>query len=310
MATEKEYTGRIRTLRILRALVELPFYYTKKELARIYNVSLDTIKDDFTAIESAGFDLQRDDRHRYGLVTDKHTNLLKSLLIFTSREEDLLTNGLQRLGLENKEVEKLSRKLSRIYDISKMHNVFDKGFLTKMDLLEKAKKEKKVVILKDYHSTNSSTVKNRRVEVFHISAEEDLIHAFDLEAKAIRHFRISRIFKVEIMHDVLWQYEGHHVIVATDPFRIQNNEQKKVHILMRVGAYNELIERFPLTRGHLKDSLEGNETMYELVCYVNAKFYGLTNFLLGSYDNIIAIEPQILVEHLKNEAQKLLEKDL
>ncbi len=310
MPTEKEYTSRARTLRILRALSDKPFFYTKKKLMELYNVSEDTIKDDFSAIKECGIELSYDGRYRYGLVADKKNNLLQSMLIFTSREEDLLTNGLLQLGLENKEVAKLVRKMTRIYDVSKMHNTFDKVFLTKMDLLENAQKERKLVILKDYHSTNSSTVKNRRVEVFHISAEEDLIHAYDCDVKDIRHFRISRIHKVEIRHDTKWQHEGHHVIVATDPFRIQNNRQVKVHLRMRVGARNELLERFPLTRGHLKESPEGEEMVYELECHVNEKFFGLTNFLMGSYDNIVTVEPQSLVEHLKNEAQKLFNKDL
>ena len=199
------------------------------------------------------------------------------------------------------------RKISRIYDVSKMNNTFDKSFLTKMDRLEKARIEKKVVIFKDYHSTNSSTVSHRTVEVFHISAEDDIVHAFDLEKKGIRHFRISRITQLEISPES-WSFENHHTIVATDPFRIQENNQVKIHLRLKVGAYNEILERFPLTRGHLKQAPEG-EGIYDLECKVNFRFYGLTNFILGYYNDIIAIlEPDSLIEHIQNEAEKLLDK--
>lgn len=44
MANEKEYTGRARSLRILFAIVEKPFFYTKERLSSTYNVSKDAKK--------------------------------------------------------------------------------------------------------------------------------------------------------------------------------------------------------------------------------------------------------------------------
>ena len=185
---------------------------------------------------------------------------------------------------------------------------YDKNFLTKMDKLERAKEEQKVVVLKDYHSTNSSTVSNRTVEAFHISPEEDIVHAYDLVKKGIRHFRISRISQLDILPSP-WTCEGHHSIVATDPFRIQENNQVKIHLRLKVGAYNELIERFPLTRGHLRPAPEG-QGLYDLECRVNHRFFGLTNFILGYYHDVVDIlEPESLLDHIRAEAQKLLNKD-
>ena len=309
MATEKEYTGRQRALRILFAIVEKPYFYTIKRLAEKYEVDESSIKRDFDAFRTAGFDLDHDERFRYALSAEKKYENLKSVLIFSRKEEELLNEALRQLGQDNREVEKLLLKMGRIYDVSKMHNTFDKNFLTKMDKLEKAQKEKKIVILKDYHSTSSSSVKNRTIEAFHISAEEDIVHAYDLDKKGIRHFRISRIPKLEITHDI-WSCEGHHNIVATDPFRIQDNLQVKIHLQLKVGAYNELIERFPLTRTFLKEASVGEDVLYDFECRVNHRFYGLANFILGSYSDIVAIlEPDSLVDFIKAEAQKLLNKN-
>jgi predicted DNA-binding transcriptional regulator YafY len=306
MANEKEYTGRIRSLRILFTIVEAPFVYTKKKLAERYEVDESTITRDFEAFKSAGFDLDYDDRYRYALSAEKKYDNLKSLLVFSAKEEDILTTALQKLGINNKSIENLQNKLSRIYDASKMHNTFDKNFLTKMDKLELARKDKKVVILKDYPSTNSNTVSHRTVEAFHISPEEDIIHAFDLEKKAIRHFRISRTTKVEFGAQ-LWVHEGHHSIVATDPFRIQDNKQVKVHLRLKVGARNEILERFPLTRGFIKEAPEGGEGLYDLECKVNHKLYGLSNFVLGNYNDIVSIiEPDTLIEYVQEAAKRIL----
>jgi predicted DNA-binding transcriptional regulator YafY len=305
---EKEYIGLARSLRILRTIVESPYFYTKKRLADQYEVDESTITRDFEAFKNAGFDVDFDERYRYALSAEKKYDNLKSLLVFSSKEEEILTTALQKLGINNKAIANLQNKLSRIYDASKMHNTFDKNFLTKMDKLEKARTEKKVVILKDYPSTNSNTVSHRTVEAFHISAEEDIIHAFDLDKKAIRHFRISRTTKVELTPHP-WSCEGHHNIVATDPFRIQDNNQVKVHLRLKVGAYNEILERFPLTRGYLKASPEGGEGLYDLECKVNHKLYGLSNFVLGYYGDIVSIiEPESLIEYVQDAARRILKE--
>jgi predicted DNA-binding transcriptional regulator YafY len=307
MATEKEFTGRTRSLIILFSIVQNPFIYTIKRLAEKHEVDESTIKKDFEAFRTAGFSLVYDKHYRYGLSADKQYDNLKELLIFTKKEEDILTAALQKWGTNDKSVEKLQKKLSRVYDVSKLNNVFDKNFLSKMDLLEKAILDKKAVILKDYHSTNSSTVRNRTVEVFSVSAEDDIVHAYDLEVKDIRHFRISRISKLDITQ-MDWRYESSHYIQSTDCFRIHSNKQVSVHLRLKVGAYNQLLEQFSTARAHLKPTNEAADT-YDFQCKVNNKFYGLTNFIMGNYHNIEAIyEPDSLIEHVEAEARKLLEK--
>jgi predicted DNA-binding transcriptional regulator YafY len=305
--SEKEYTGRTRSLRILRAIIESPFFYTREELARHYNVSKDAIKEDFEAFANAGFELARDQRHRYALALDRRFDNLKSLMVFSSKEEEWIMNGLKKLGVTDNDLEKLERKLNRIYDASKLPNTFDKNFLGKVDRLEGAIKNKKVVIFKDYRSSNSNTIKDRIVEVFHISAEDDTIHAYDCDEKEVKHYLISRVTKLEVT-DKHWTHEGSHVIYKTDPFRIHNNSQVSIHLRMTIGGYNALIERYPVTRNYTHPSPDGGN-FYDLECKVNNKYYGLTNFILGYYSQIVAIfEPDDLIEHIRTEANKLLEK--
>ncbi|NJN33801.1 MAG: WYL domain-containing protein [Saprospiraceae bacterium] len=241
------------------------------------------------------------------MSADRPYENLKSLLIFNKKEEDLLTLALQNMAADGNDVERLLKKMSRIYDLSKVSNTFDKNFLSKMDRLEKAKTDKKVVILRDYHSTNSSTVADRRVEPFKVSAEDDILHAFDLDKKQVRHYRISRISKLDLT-DSDWQHEGSHYEQATDPFRIHSREHLRVHLRLNVGAYNALLESYPIARAYLKAAPDAAE-QFDLVCKVNSKFYGLSNFIMGNYQNIVAIyEPDELIDHIQAEAKLLLGK--
>lgn len=309
MPKEKEHQARERALRVLKLIVESPFFYTVSRLAKKFQIAESQIKRDLKSIREAGFEVTYDERYRYGCVADKPLEHLKSILVFSEREETQLTEALLELEKKGRAVEKLRNKLSRIYDVAKLHNTFDKHFLNKMDLLERAKKEKLVVILKDYPSTNSNTVSDRTVEPFDISAEEDILHTFDLERKAIRHFKISRISKIEFT-EIAWAFETHHNIVKTDPFRIQDNQQVSVHLRLGVGARNELIERFPLTRGYLQPVAEDNANHYfDLICKCNHRFYGLKNFILGAFQDLTIYEPESLIAAIREDAENLLKKN-
>jgi predicted DNA-binding transcriptional regulator YafY len=178
--------------------------------------------------------------------------------------------------------------------------------LAKVDVLEQAKNQHLMVILQDYRSSNSNDIRDRLVEPFHISPPEDSIHAFDIEKGALRHFRISRVKRIQITEQV-WENEGKHYIRRTDPFRIVDDNQERIHIRFKVGAYNELIERFPLAKSFIEHDAE--DEIYDFECKVNAKFFGLTNFILGFHHQMVEIiEPESLVLHIRAELEKIQEK--
>lgn len=305
MNTEKEYVKTVRCLKILSLIASRPYRYTRKELAEKFDVSKDTIKRDLEAITSAQFTVDFDKQYRYGLLEDKRLAELQSLLIFSKQEEETMLACLRQSKLNSVVVDKLQKKLQSIFHAAQLNHVSNRNFLNKMDILEAAKKEKKVVIFKDYHSTNSSTKSDRKVEVFHISVEDDIVHCFDWDRKEIRHFRISRVRSV-ITLDEGWLYEPSHEIVPTDCFRIQDKNLVSVRLVMNVGAYNELLERFPNTYRCLEVCVD-NEQQYVFSAKVNHKFYGLTNFILGHSSGIVEIQPTELVEHIRKEAQSILE---
>eukprot|EP01035_Chromulina_nebulosa_P000334 gene334-476_t len=176
--------------------------------------------------------------------------------VFTEAEKDFLLDALVKANATDRRLEKIREKLETIYDVSKLgSSLFSKTFLTKANLLEQAKQQKRVVKLINYRSTNSSDVTDRMVEPFSVSTKEDILQAFDTDKQVIRHFRISRIERVELQK-LDWAYETRHYVTATDPFRIVNDRQVRVHIKLKVGGYNELTERFPLTQAYLQPSAD------------------------------------------------------
>jgi len=297
MALEHEYGYKTRILRILIALYEHNGY-SKRQLAERYNVSKDTISNDFESIRNAGFLLDLDKNYRYKLVLENRHKQLKELLHFSLEDQELLHQAIDQIAPNTKRAKLLKKKLASLYDFKKLgHAYLRKPYLTKVDKLLQAQKEEKQVILKDYPSSNSNVVADRHVEGFYVNPPEDTLQTYDIDKKGLRHFRISRIKRV-IITDIPWQNNGYHVDRRTDPFRIVDNKQEMVSLTLKVGARNELIERFPLTKSYIQ---EGDLTdTFDFQCMVNHRFLGLTNFILGyHHQGIEIVEPESLLEHLR-----------
>ena len=294
---------RTRIIILLRILIESPKMFTIRMLADRFQVSIDTIKGDLNIFRDAGLMVSFDTQYRYFLEEEKPYLRLSELLHFSEEDQFILWQAIDQVSPHSIQGARLKRKLASLYDYHRLgHAYLRKPYLSKIDLLLQAKEEKRQVILKGYKSGNSNEVRDRKVEPFHPSPPDDILHAYDLDKGALRHYRISRILRVKLL-DQGWENEGKHQILLTDPFRIVDNKQVMVHLRLKVGAYNELIERFPLTKAYIE---EEEMDIYDFQCMVNHKFIGLTNFILGYHHQLVqVISPYSLLQHLQNEIGKL-----
>lgn len=298
MKRESEFGTKMRLLHVMLALLDRPYGYTMRELAERHGKHKDTIKKDFDVLRNAGFALDHDGRYRYAFLENKPFKQLKNLLVFSEEDQELLEAAIDQVADRSGRGEALKRKLGTLYDYGQLgYDNLRWPYLRKVDTLLQAKEEERVVILKQYRSSNSNVESDRKVEPFHIKPGDDMLHSFDVEKGELRHFRLSR-FKRVVLTEESWQYKGHHNVIKTDPFRIVDPNQVVVHLRIGVGAYNELIERYPLAKQHLQESEEPD--LYDFQCEVNHQFYGLTNFILGNYHSPIEIvAPESLRVHLK-----------
>jgi len=302
--------GKARLLKMMLKILDQPNRYTKKELAERYGVSESMIKKDFETLRNVGLSIDCDDNYRYAFKLEKPFNKLRDLLYFSDEDQELLRSAIDKVETHkhSHRADQLKRKLDSLYDYHELGLAYlRKPYLRKIDILKEAESKKKVVVVYAYHSSNSNTVKDRKLEPFHVSPDEDLLHAYDIDIKKLRHFRISRMGRISIV-DADWEYQGHHRIMSADPFRIVNDDQIMVHLRLKVGAYNELIERFPLTKRYVEPSAE-EDGIFDFQCKVNCEFIGLTNFILGFYHQLIeVVGPDELIIHLGKEIEKFQKK--
>lgn len=297
--------GKRRLLRVMLAILAQPYRYTKNELAEMVgDKDAGNISNDFDDLRAAGIHLDYDERYRYDFKLEKPFSKLKEILYFTEEDQELLKNAIDHLYRGDKRADQLKRKLGSLYDYHRLGlDALRKPNLKKIDMLKEAQENEKIVIMYNYYSSNSNEVSDKKVEPFHISPDEDLLHAYDVEKEKLRHYRISRIERIEIL-ETDWKYKGKHRIMASDPFRIVSDKQVMIHLRLKVGAYNELTERFPLSKRYIEPSAE-EKNIFDFQCKVNDQFIGLTNFILGSYHQLIeVVGPDKLIEHLEEEVKK------
>ena len=165
--------------------------------------------------------------------------------------------------------------------------------------LRKAQQEKKQILLVNYASGNSQTVKNRMVEPFEFKDDFNLVWAFDTALKQNRQFKICRI---EDTHEspFSWEYERQHRSMPVDIFRNTGDLNKKVECTLNVKARNLLIEEYPLAVRFLSSAAKNQFVLNAPV----AKYEGPGRFVLGLAEDIQVMGDKGFLEYLKKKVTR------
>lgn len=302
--------ARVRSIEVLLRLLRNPYRFTLKDLAKHLGSSVDTIKEDIECLRQTGLhvDVRRTDRYRYGIIPDREFKELDYLQPLSDEDRAKMRRALDYMNERDRLY--LSKKLDSLYDFQQLGlRALRKPALDRIDKLESAKKQKKQALLVGYRS-NSGSIRNRIVEPFELDVELDTLQALDLEETppVTKHFLLSRIKRVEVL-DEPWQNEALHGPKKTDVFRIANNDQTTVELILDVFAYNALVGAYPKALSEITDGTEANT--YHFQSKVNARFIGLANFILGNaaQARIEIIQPKALKAHVQALAAKIIEKN-
>lgn len=301
-------TPRERVLKVLLRILSRPYVYTRRDLAKYFEISRDAIDEDIAAIKAAGLRFDQDKPHyRCAIIPDRTFKELQYLQPLSKEDQYHISKAISQF-CKGKEALYLKNKLNSLYDFQQLGiRALRRPALERIDRLEAGKRQKKQVILEKYRS-NSNKIKDRTVEPFHIDAELDTLQAFDLEHQSSRHFRLSRIERVNLLEED-WQYESKHDYKYTDVFRIADNQQETVRLQLDVYAYNNLIETYPKALSEVYPAAEANT--FDFQTKVNYQFLGLSNFILANAQHVTIISPDTLKDKIRNisiELQKKLEK--
>lgn len=192
-------------------------------------------------------------------------------------------------------------KLKRFYHFDVLGgNKKNYGPYTNYMLLQSAMKDHKCVVLHNYASSNSLTVRDRLVEPFMFLGEDTDVRAYEMESGINKTFKISRISIVEIL-DREWENVNKHRNAFTDMFMYSGEVRHHVLLRLDVSSYNCMQEEYP----HSIFCLRPDDDTHWLFETDVANYEGIARFIMGLFDHIEVLEDKGLKKYLKEKIKRM-----
>lgn len=192
-------------------------------------------------------------------------------------------------------------KLKRFYHFDVLGgNKKNYGPYTNYMLLQSAMKDHKCVVLHNYASSNSLTVRDRLVEPFMFLGEDTDVRAYEVESGRNKTFKISRISIVEIL-DREWENVNKHRNAFTDMFMYSGEVRHHVLLRLDVSSYNCMQEEYP----HSIFCLRPDDDTHWLFETDVANYEGIARFIMGLFDHIEVLEDKGLKKYLKEKIKRM-----
>lgn len=284
-----------RTLRLMR-LMSGNAYLTVEQLAKRLDTSTRSIYRYIDTFKTCGFAVEKIDDSIYRLISmPSGYKDLQKLVYFSEEEARVLTYLIESLDETNSLKSSLYKKLCAVFDTKsiKEYSGTSKN-AANVQALGNAMKDRKTVILKDYSSSSSGTVRDRVVEPFEFTNNHINVWAYDCEKKDVRLFKIARIGWVDIL-PIDWQHEDEHDKGYLDAFRMQGKTQTHVRLEMTLRAKNLLCEEFPLAEPDITEK----DGKYILDTKVS-KMEGVGRFVIGLMGDIRVLDSPELVAYIND----------
>ena len=265
-------------------------------MARRLDTSTRSIYRYIDTFKTCGFAVEKIDDSIYRLISmPSGYKDLQKLVYFSEEEARVLTYLIESLDETNSLKSSLYKKLCAVFDTKsiKEYSGTSKN-AANIQALGNAMKDRKTVILKDYSSSSSGTVRDRVVEPFEFTNNHIDIWAYDCEKKDVRLFKIARIGWVDIL-PIDWQHEDEHDKGYLDAFRMQGKTQTHVRLEMTLRARNLLCEEFPLAIPDVTE--KGGKFIFDsMVTHME----GVGRFVIGLAKDVRIIDSPELVEYVRS----------
>lgn len=279
--------------------------YSAQQLAEQLNITRRSLYNYFEFFRNNGFQVLRSGKH-YRLNPDTvFFTKLRDNISFTRNEVSFLRSLLDKVKHEDLTAQSIKRKVERHYSTPFFtSSVGEKEFENNLDVIREAIRTKRVVMLNDYSSPHSGTVRNRMVEPFLLMNDGSDVRCFELKSRQCKTFKISRVKSVETL-PVFWSHEDQHRRVFTDVFMFSGEEKK--HVRLRLGqlSCSLLTEEFPHATPHL---LLDSDRKHWILDVNVASYVGVGRFVLGLFDDVNILADDNFKEYIAGKIRKLVAK--
>lgn len=286
-----------KAFRLLRLLLFLSGSYPKRkdECTDFLQIKDSSFYNYCNELKNIGFDLQQKDGKYWVECTGSTNQTLANLLHFTEEEAFILSKSIDNIEGYTLPARRLKEKLVSFLNQDKaVESYLQKEKSEIVKLLNKAIKDKRQILIVNYSSGNSQSIRNRMVEPFEFKEDFTLIWAFDTELCENRQFKICRMGDVELT-DFGWEHEREHHSLPVDVFRNTGELTKVVEFELNIRARNLLTEEYPLSQNAIKE-ITKNRYLFKTPV---AKYEGPGRFVMGIADDIKLVGDEGFLKYLK-----------
>jgi proteasome accessory factor C len=285
-----------KMLRVFRLIALLKSgHWTIEQLVRRMDMNQRTIYRYLVLLEALEFNVEKDFHNKYFIFTSEDQNAGTQ---FSIDETHLLGQLIQSGIRKNPLKSSLLKKLSLNSELDAMPGLILKTRNARMvEILSSAMKEKMQVILKSYHSANSSDVRDRLIEPIAFGDDYLTVLALDTHDKKCKQFKLDRIGEV-FQHTQSFQFEKYHQKDTPDMFGMTGGTTTMVTLKLKMRAYLLLREEFPMAIPFL-EKLEDEQYPYQFHGPVK-NFEGVARFVMGLSDEVSVPGPQDLIKLIKH----------
>jgi len=301
----KKETSKIERILKLILFLDVSFPRKREECTDFLQITDSTFYEYIKLLRYSGFDVKQENGLYWIDILNTENTVLAQLLHFNEEEAYLLSRAIKQLDVSLPVAARLYQKLIKLVDGDRLlASVVKKQESEIIKNLEKAITEKKQILLLNYASGNSLTIKDRLVEPFEFKHQFNLLWAYDVQERACRQFKIARIENTQLT-SFNWEHAHEHQCLPIDLFRNTGALIYPVQFNMTLRAYNLLIEEYPLAEKQCHKLPNGKYHFDAII----AKHEGAARFVLGLAEDIEVIGNRQFINFLK-EKSKIIQNKL
>ncbi len=289
-----EHSKIIRELSILLYLSE-DGGHTIEEIAARFQLNSRSVYRYITTFKEVGFLVYKKGNRFFVGKESAFFKEISQLAYFSDEEAYLINQLIDNLDDTNQLKSNLRKKLASIYhNVAVADSIVNKSTSNKIRKIVDAIEHKRQIVLKDYASSRSATIRDRLVEPIRFSPNYVSVYCYDVESKENKIFTTKRFSEV-IVTNRLWQYEDDHKSFKMDVFRCMGDNVYNVKLKLTMLAKNLMIEEYPMAEKYLRKN-KADCWIFEGEVY---SFLGVGRFVAGLINDVEVVKGKELKQYLR-----------
>jgi len=268
-------------------------------LAELLETDERTIYRYFKLLEALGFEVIKE-FSKYKLKEPAGQDPTMNYSTFSAEESQWLQSMIESQGKKNLLKDSVLQKLQLRSELKQGTAELFKANLGRLvDEIGKAIQDRKQILLRDYYSLSSDTTSDRLVEPVAFSSNYESIHAFEVESKSMKIFKIERIGEVLITSDS-WKYASKHELPQESLFGFTGKNRFNIKLKLSKKAYQLMLEEHPNAKPFL---FIKNRNQYFFEGEV-PHLPGIGRFIMGLPGEIKVEEGEEIKAYLQEQLEK------